>query len=63
MGDKLLTRDQVAEKDTWNLDDLCPSDQVWEEYYKNDQKLKALQRERTKLKTDRDLYKKIGNIV
>ena len=34
----------------------------WEEYYKNDQKLKALQRERTKLKTDRKLNKKIGNM-
>lgn len=34
MAEKLLTRDQVAEKDTWNLDDMCPSDQAWEEYYR-----------------------------
>lgn len=33
----------------------------WEEKYKTKQKLQSLQLERTRLKTDRDIYKNIGN--
>lgn len=30
----LKTRDQVDTKNTWDLKELCPSDEVWEEEYK-----------------------------
>lgn len=30
----LKTRDQIDIKDTWDLKELCPSDEVWEEQYK-----------------------------
>lgn len=33
----------------------------WEEKYKTKQKIQSLQLERTRLKTDRDIYKSIGN--
>lgn len=53
MAEKLLTRDQVAEKDTWNLDDMCPSDQAWEEYYRElDAKCEEIKRWKGKVFAD-----------
>ena len=30
----LKTREQIDIKDTWDLKELCPSDEIWEEEYK-----------------------------
>lgn len=35
---KVLTRDEVAEEETWRLEDIFPSDEAWDkEYYKVDE--------------------------
>lgn len=43
------------------LQDNTYNSAKWEDKYKTKQKIQSLQLERTKLKTDRDIYKSIGN--